>query len=154
VNVLEADLEEITRTLWSSLFDLSLITTPVLGLGAGPVVTGCIQIVGAWRGAVVLRCPLPLAQTLADQMFQGESASTSEEIRDAVGELTNVIGGNIKALFPGPSQLSLPTVTIGADYELGVLESSPLAAAGFVCDGQPLVVSLLAARDAERRDDR
>lgn len=149
MNVLEADVEQITRTLWSSLFDLSLTTAPVLRFGPGPVVTGCIQIVGAWRGAVVLRCPLPLARNLADQMFQGESVPTSEEIRDALGELTNVIGGNIKALFPGPSQLSLPTVTIGADYELGVLESSPLTAVGFVCDGQPLTVSLLAARDAE-----
>ncbi len=30
---------------------------------------------------------------------------------EAVGELINVVGGNIKGLVPGPSMLSLPSVS-------------------------------------------
>jgi CheY-specific phosphatase CheX len=149
VTVLEADVEEITRTLWSSLFDLSLVAAPVAPLGPEASVTACIQIVGRWRGAVVLQCPMALARTLAEQMFQSESPLTLEEIRDALGEVANVIGGNVKALFPGPSQLSLPTVTIGADYELGVVESSAVTTVGFVCAGESLTVNVFAAREGE-----
>jgi chemotaxis protein CheX len=35
---------------------------------------------------------------------------TDAEVVDALGELTNMIGGNIKSLLPAPSQLSLPMV--------------------------------------------
>jgi chemotaxis protein CheX len=75
-------------------------------------------------------------------MFQADEAPSGEEIRDALGELTNVIGGNVKALFPGPSALSLPTVAVGSDYDLGVIDASATRTVSFTCDGQPLVVTL------------
>jgi chemotaxis protein CheX len=150
---IEADIEEITRTLWSTLFDLSLdAVSPApdlggpaaAGLGGEAIVTACVQIVGQWRGAVVLRCPMPLARTLAEQMYQAESAPTLDEVRDALGELTNVIGGNVKALFPGPSRISLPTVAVGSDYKLRVMETKSMIEVPFICDGQPMLVTLYA----------
>jgi len=36
---------------------------------------------------------------------------TSDEIGDALGELANVLGGNVKAMLPAPSTMSLPTVS-------------------------------------------
>ena len=36
---------------------------------------------------------------------------TDAEVVDALGELTNMIGGNVKSLLPAPSQLSLPMVS-------------------------------------------
>ncbi|QCC78154.1 chemotaxis protein CheX [Nocardioides daphniae] len=35
------------------------------------------------------------------------------DVVDAVGELVNMVGGNVKSLVPGPSQLSLPLVATG-----------------------------------------
>jgi chemotaxis protein CheX len=35
-----------------------------------------------------------------------------------VGELINVVAGNIKSLVPGPSVLSLPSVSIGGLHAL------------------------------------
>jgi chemotaxis protein CheX len=138
---LELDIEQITGTLWGSLFDLPLQPAEPAELGS-EVVTGCVQIVGGWQGAVMLRCPMPLAETLTAHMFQDECAPTLDEVRDALGELTNVIGGNVKALFPGPSRISLPTVVVGSDYQLSVVDSGSVTSVGFECDGQPLVVTL------------
>ena len=33
-----------------------------------------------------------------------------EDVDDALGELANVVGGNVKAVLPGPSVLGLPEV--------------------------------------------
>jgi chemotaxis protein CheX len=34
----------------------------------------------------------------------------AEDVDDALGELANVVGGNVKAVLPGPSVLGLPEV--------------------------------------------
>jgi chemotaxis protein CheX len=140
-----ADIEEITRTLWATLFDLPLVRVSAASIPPGETVTACVQIVGAWRGAVVLRCSLPLARVLSEQMFQADEPLTLAELRDAIGELANVIGGNVKALFPGPSQISLPAVAVGTDYEFGVVEAGAATDVPFTCGGMPLQVTLYQA---------
>ena len=38
---------------------------------------------------------------------------TTADIADALGELANIIGGNVKSLLPEPCALSLPHVLVG-----------------------------------------
>lgn len=140
---ISADIEGITRTIWSTLFDLPLEAGSADVPGPESSVTSCVQIDGAWHGALVMACPMPLAKTLAAQMFQAESEPDLDEVRDALGELANMLGGNVKALLPGPSQISLPAVAIGSDYQLSVVGTTERARVQFRCDGQPLLVTLL-----------
>jgi chemotaxis protein CheX len=105
--------------------------------------TGCIQIDGAWNGAVMLQLPRRLAEQLSSELFQQEGPTSSEDLHDTVGELTNMLAGNIKALLPEPSRISLPTVAHGADYDLRVMGTAVEATVGFVCLDQPLLVTLL-----------
>ena len=142
---IEAEIEQITHAIWASLFKLPLTTDGTGGASSEPAVTACVQIVGAWQGAVMLQCPVSLGTTLADQMFQAGSVPTLEEVRDALGELTNMLGGNLKAVLPGPSQISLPTVAVGSDYDVGVPDATVLTRVSFTCDGEPLHVTLFEA---------
>src|SRR5262245_9205552 len=106
--------------------------------------TGCVQITGAWEGAVILHCPSPLARKAAAIMFEMDAeAASDDEVKDALGELTNMIGGNVKAQLRQPSRLSLPSVTEGADYSVTVPGSRPLTKVTFDCDGQVMSVTLL-----------
>jgi CheY-specific phosphatase CheX len=44
-----------------------------------------------------------------------------EEIHDVIGELSNMIGGNLKSLFCDtgfPCQLSVPSITSGSDFKI------------------------------------
>jgi chemotaxis protein CheX len=149
---LEAEIDDITRTIWGTLFDLALNAARPSPLGPESVVTGCVQIVGRSRGAVMLRCPMSLACTLAEQMFRAGSAPSLDDVRDALGELTNVIAGNVKALLPGPSQLSLPAVAVGSDYDLEVVDAGDVTTVSFTCDGQPLMVILFEGARTRTRD--
>ena len=82
-------------------------------------------------------------------MFGLEPAAAGlEEVRDALGELTNMLGGNLKALLPGPCFLGLPTVVSGHDYAVRVLESRLLLQVGFFSRGLPFLVRVLQRQPA------
>ena len=108
---IETEIEGITRTIWATLFDLPLEPGTTGELGPESSVTSCVHIDGAWDGALAIMCPLKLAQTLTAQMFQGDSAPDHDDVRDALGEVANMLGGNVKTLLPSPSRISLPTGT-------------------------------------------
>ena len=48
-----------------------------------------------------------------------------EDIEDALGELANVVGGNVKAVLPGPSALGLPEVGVRPRRRLRHLPRRP-----------------------------
>ncbi|MFN2524321.1 MAG: chemotaxis protein CheX [Mycobacteriales bacterium] len=141
MTAVEDDIQEIATSIWETLFSAPLERTDSAHDVPEPVVTGCVTIEGAWNGAVMFRCEQALAQVLAGELFQSPSP-TADEVRDTVGELTNMLAGNVKALLPDPSRISLPTVAFGGDYELRVLGTATIEQVGFRCGDRTLRVSL------------
>ena len=76
----------------------------------GEVAQALIRIVGEWSGVITLEMSSEAARTAARLMLQSEDVEPTE-VADAVGELVNIIGGNVKSLLPARSRLSLPQVT-------------------------------------------
>ena len=97
----EADLADITSTIWATLFERALERGDDDVVGTESTVTSIVHIEGAWQGAVILRCPQLLSATLTSEMLGGESVPTFDDIRDALGELTNMVAGNLKAMLAG-----------------------------------------------------
>ncbi len=80
--------------------------------------TGCIAIDGAFKGTVTLTCPKRFAFELARTMLDMSEDETSEDAaKDALAELTNVVGGNVKSLISSligdTCRLTLPVVASG-----------------------------------------
>ena len=123
-----ADIEGIARTIWATLFDLPL-EPRARGPRLGPEssVTSFVHIDGAWHGALVLRCPMALARTLTAAMFQAESTTRPRRRPRRTRRARQHGGGNVKALLPAPSQISLPAVALGSDYEISVVGTSSVA---------------------------
>jgi CheY-specific phosphatase CheX len=140
---LQADIIEIAQSIWETMFALPLEAGSGGTLGTDPAMTGAVQIDGAWEGAVMLQCPRVLADRLTSVLFQGDGTPTPDDVRDAMGELTNMLAGNVKALLAEPSRISLPTVALGADYELSVVGTEAVATVSFTCEGSPLTVTVL-----------
>ncbi len=116
----------------------------------GTVVASCVQVTGAWSGAVTLDVSADLARSAAAAMFQADPGDLSvEEIHDAVGELANMTGGNVKNLVTGTAQLSLPAVAQGIDFHMRIPGAVVRNQLDFVCAGEPLRVTVL-----ERREER
>lgn len=99
---------------------LGLKMAPATDPGPEPPAGSRIFITGAWDGSVSLRCTEALGRRVASGMFGvGPDRVSDEDVQDALGELANILGGNIKPLFPAPNHLSLPFH--GGDPEPGRL---------------------------------
>lgn len=142
-------LTTITQEIWAAVLGIDLqLTTDKTEHGADErVVTGAVQITGDWAGACTVQVAEPVAARFAASMFMMElDAITGEEITDTVGELANMIGGNVKATLEGSSQLSLPSVTSGREYTVVVPGSEVKERVAFTADGELIVVTLLERR--------
>lgn len=117
------------------------------GPSAGhPTLDGIINIAGDWQGTVAVQVPRALAAIIAARMFRlGDQQPTIEDMQDALGEITNMTGGNIKALLPGQCVLSLPAVIEGRAYTIRVPSSHVVTKVAFECAGFPALVSLMTA---------
>lgn len=104
------DVITITRDVWLSFLDLELEAVPLeAAVLSGAVMAAAVRISGAWEGSVRLECAQGYAEALAARMFSVEAGEVSgEHACDALGELANVVTGNIKSLLPAPSALSMP----------------------------------------------
>jgi CheY-specific phosphatase CheX len=146
MSVEEQDIRDITSAVWTNVLqtdaeERSGMPEPRL---PATVVTGCVQISGAWEGAVMIQCPVGLARAAAASMFETSPADTSsDDVRDALGELANMVGGNIKALLPGPTQLSLPVVVESARAALTICDAVAVQTVWFASHGEEFVVTLL-----------
>jgi chemotaxis protein CheX len=145
-SVCEASIQEVVTSVWSSTLGM-----PAMGLMESPPacegqrqLVGCVQITGAWNGAVTLHCTDVLARRSTAAMFGAEEGKVSgDEIRDAMGELTNQIGGNIKALLDGACQLSLPSVAEGKEFTFSIPGTHEIQRQYFVCDDCVFMVRVL-----------
>jgi chemotaxis protein CheX len=106
------DLEGVTRDVWTSFLDADDDGLVSGGDGvADDRVTACVHLSGAFTGSVVVQCSDSAARDAAAVLFAvAPDDVTDHEVVDAIGEIANMVGGNVKSMLPGPSNLSLPAV--------------------------------------------
>jgi chemotaxis protein CheX len=82
-------------------------------------VVALVGVAGSWTGTGHISCSPLFAQQLAGALLMTEYDAVNEEVLDAVGEVANMIIGNVKTLFEerlGPLGLTVPTVIFGRNY--------------------------------------
>jgi hypothetical protein len=65
---------------------------------------------------LALRLDSGLARLTAEKLLGTPKVSVDQDVLDAVGEMSNILGGNLKVLLPVPHKLSLPVVISGSNY--------------------------------------
>jgi CheY-specific phosphatase CheX len=71
-----------------------------------------LRYMGECAGTVRLECCPKLAYAFTRRVISGaEPSSLDNDVKDAVGELVNTIGGNLKGLLPSGVKLNTPKVT-------------------------------------------
>ena len=84
-------------------------------------------------------------------MFEMEPGELGEdEITDAIGELTNMIGGNLKACMPQPTSIGLPSIVEGKNYSLRMPGSREVTRVGFEFQGASVIVALLEVEESNK----
>lgn len=83
--------------------------------------TAMIGLAGDLCGVLSFRCSNHSAERIAGKMLGVEEDTSAECIRDALGEICNMVAGSFKAQLSDIAtqcMLSVPTVVSGKDYEL------------------------------------
>ncbi|MFL6061046.1 MAG: chemotaxis protein CheX [Marmoricola sp.] len=143
------DVHMVVEEVWTTFLGPE---QPLLPATPGDLAVGwsaAVTVSGEWEGMVSVELPTSLAEEVTCKMLglvDGLDQPADEDVADAVGELVNMIGGNVKSLMPGPSVLSLPVVAAGrVARPSDVTEVCRLDA---VWGGAPLLVSVHVHRPA------
>ena len=111
---------------------------------AQPLAAGCVQLTGAWQGALVILCDAALARRAAAIMLGvAAEAVGADEAQDALGELANMIGGSLQGVLPQPCQVLFPVATEGVETGLGMARSRTVGRFTGECEGWPFQVVLV-----------
>jgi len=105
-----ATVQAIADDVWTSLVGDGEVLVPLPVPAPETTVSAWVRITGTWRGAVVVTCEEQTARALTECLLRARPPAVlePEDVDDALGELANVLGGNVKAALPGPSTLGLP----------------------------------------------
>jgi hypothetical protein len=100
----------IADDVWTSLVGDGEVLVPLPVPAPDVTVSAWVDITGPWRGSVVVTCDAETATALTECLLRSRPPEViePEDVDDALGEIANVLGGNVKSLLPEPSSLGLP----------------------------------------------
>jgi chemotaxis protein CheX len=106
-------LSQIVDAMWSSYFAHVEPLLPAFEPHdvEGPVLCASVGISGARPGLVSVVVERSGAAPLAAALLQEDEALADEDIYDSLGEIANIVGGNVKALVPDAGALGLPGIS-------------------------------------------
>jgi chemotaxis protein CheX len=113
--LVDQDLVEIVNEVWDAYLqqpDATPVDAPTVQ--DAKTITAAVSITGAWEGHVRVLVPPTAAGDITALMLAMDAAEvTDRDVTDAMGELINVVGGNIKNRGAQPAKLGLPVVATG-----------------------------------------
>jgi chemotaxis protein CheX len=138
---------EITKGVFSTMVMMDVVdenplTEPVTSFHE--TLTSMVGLAGSHTGILAIHCPKELALRITTNMLGMEVTEIDEDVNDALGEIANMIGGDVKHIFSpkgGDINLSIPTVIYGSDYVLESMSSAESMVMPFVCGEDRFLLS-------------
>ncbi len=113
-------------------------------------ISGIIGLAGATKGMLAIHLPNQAALAVTTAFLGMDVEEINEDVRDAIGELANMLGGSIKAILdPSGSdiKLSMPSAVYGEEYAIDCLAGAEMVTVPFSFDGQTFMVELQLRQD-------
>ncbi len=135
------------------------IFSTMLGIEAWPVecapgedqahtVVSAIHYAGPWKGVLLLECqPLQASAFTAKLTGISPPGSVDDDVRDAIGEIANMIAGNLKTILPPGTVLSAPAVVEGSRFTLKICGGNDSLRIEFDSSTGPFTVTLVQTLD-------
>ena len=144
----QLDLAQIVENVFLTMLRLEVRQLTANTSAVPNSLTAAVHLVGDWKGVVLLQCGLPEALAFANCLMPNRDPSDVEEsVRDTLGELANMVGGNLKSVLPPGVALSIPTVVAGTDYALHICGGNAFRTIAFSSDLGVFWVTLVRVLD-------
>jgi len=106
-------------------------------------ISGIIGLTGATKGVVIISLSKAAALKIVGGMLGETLTELNDDIKDAVGEITNMISGDARRALSEKGhnfEAGLPSVISGKNHEIESITSGPTVAIPFTVDGAQFVV--------------
>jgi len=147
------DLDQLVAAAISAVFG-TMLNVPVLREAPGAPITngeahvaGSVGFIGAISGVVFVYSSASFAQRVTRGLLGMKDAEPAiEMVNDAVGEITNMVVGNIKSRLSDRGMdcmLTIPSIVRGSHFTIEPTTSTERRVCLFRCEGQQVVVEVL-----------
>lgn len=80
-----------------------------------------IGLGGGIRGVLAIHCPAAVAKAITSSFLGMEVDDLNEDVKDAIGEIANMVAGNLKISFADEGidiELAIPTSVVGESFNI------------------------------------
>jgi chemotaxis protein CheX len=107
-------------------------------------IVGAVYLSGEWSGAMLLETWAGQAFVWTHKLLSVPAPTTlDDDVRDCVGELTNMVAGNLKSLLPFKIELSIPSVVEGRQFTLRLIGGHQKIKVDFASPEGPFSITLV-----------
>jgi chemotaxis protein CheX len=142
--ITRSELTQIVSSVFSTMMGLEIQES---GEPWGPGherLISAVYLTGEWAGAVLVECDRPVGcQIAASFLSMDPPEEVDDVVRDVLGEIANMIGGNVKCALGNGIKISTPSIIDGSSASLRVCGTRPLECAGFRSAAGPFWVTVL-----------
>jgi len=145
---LEQTIIDATQDIFSSMVMLGTTPGPPFVRGDESFtdsVSGTIGLEGKFHGLLAIHLPRQSALEVSGSFLDLELEEVDEDVLDAIGELANMLAGNLKAtLDPSGSelQLSIPATQYGEEYQVERIPGATNISVPFYLDDGDFLIEL------------
>jgi chemotaxis protein CheX len=141
-------LVKIVQSVFVTMMDIEVSPSDAPWSCTGDRMTAMVHLTGDWNGAVILECnPKQACQFAGQILAMDPPEEVDDDVRDVLGELANMIGGNMKSGMSTGVRLSMPSVMNGVDYDVRICGSEVQDRVAFQCDHGNFWVTVLATKE-------
>lgn len=108
-------------------------------------ISGIIGLAGMRKGVLAIHLPYTVAMAITGNFLGMEVTEINEDVEDAVGELANMLGGNIKTILSEKGrdiELSMPSTITGIHYDFQTTKDAERHVIPFACEAGTFSVEL------------
>ena len=147
VQILPNELAQIVESVFGAMMGLDASECGSQWFAGENRITAAVHLSGDWSGVVLVECNREQARRFAGRFLSIEPPeSVDDVVRDVLGELANMIGGNLKCVLTRGIQLSMPAVVDGSDYALRICGAQIQQRLAFQCAEGQFWVMILTSR--------
>lgn len=110
-NTYRADIEQIVCELFRSMLGTEVSLNPTASTPTQYPLTALVELSGSWKGTLLIACSHQQAICFANRFLQCDDlADVNEDVLSSLGELANIVGGNLKTAIGSGVRLGTPSV--------------------------------------------
>jgi len=146
-SMLQNELVQIVQSVLGTMMGLEAGECAPAWFPSEDRLTAAVHLAGDWNGAVLVECGRGQACRFAGRFLSMNPPDTVDDVvRDVLGELANMIGGNLKCALMKGIRLSVPSVVDGSDYSLRICGAEVRERLSFQSTDGPFWITVLTTR--------